>query len=128
VSTTLRVLTGQPGVAGDLVLPRVLVTSTNACILQSVIDGLNLWLGEWFLDQNDGFPWPQILGNPPNVKAAFAALRKFLLSVQGIVSVVVGGNYNSSKRALAFNYSAQLANGAILTGGSATPPSISGGN
>jgi hypothetical protein len=141
MTTTLRVVPtqanlatagplGTPGVVGDLVLPRVLVTATDACILQAVVDGIQLWQGEWFLDTTQGFPWLQkVLGvYPVNLPQVFDALRSFLLSVQGIVSVHVGGSYNSSTRALQYNYSAQLASGALLTGGSGAPPSLSGGS
>jgi hypothetical protein len=122
MATTLRTA------GGDMVLPRVIVTDFASCVQQSVIDGLNLWLGEWFLNTAVGFPWGQsVLGvKLVNTNQINALLRQFLLSVQGIVSVTATSSFNRLARQFSYSFWAQLNNGQILTGGSGTPVVISG--
>ncbi len=113
--------------SGDLVFPRVLVTDFASCILQQVKDGLALFQLEWFLDQNAGFPWVFLLGvKIVSTQQIETSLQQFLLSIPGIVSVTASSSFNRAARQFSYDYWAQLNNGQILTGGSATPPQISG--
>jgi hypothetical protein len=104
------------------------VTDVAQCIRQQVIDGLALWKSEYFLDQLAGFPWAQsVLGQKlVNTTQISALLRQFLLSIQGIVSVQATSIFNRAARQFSYSYWAQLDTGQILTGGSASPPVISG--
>jgi hypothetical protein len=114
--------------SGDLVIPRVIVTDFNTCVLQRVRDGLGLWALEWFLDQSAGFPWWRILGQK-NISATEAAafIRQFLLSVEGIVSVTATAMVNATARSFAYAFQAQLNSGAVLTGGSGQAFKVTGG-
>ena len=127
MSTTQRVEgsfvgTGPGGInvtLGDLVLPRQII-SGNAAIRQKIIDTLNLWRGEWFLNTSDGFPWAQEVLGTKQINAAFVGglLTKAILAIPGIATVTASANYNGSTRAFTYNFSAKLNSGAIITGGS----------
>jgi hypothetical protein len=104
---------------GDLEIPRVLVTDPGECARLQATQILNLWAGEWFLDQNVGFPWSSILGlKILNTAAIESLLKQAILSVTGVVSVVAQVNFNRVQRAFSYTFAATLNTGAILTGGS----------
>lgn len=96
--------------------------------LQTIVDGLALWQGEWFLDTNAGFPWAQrVFGvKNPNSTQIQALLRQFLLSVPSVVSVVASAFIDRVKRQFAYTFSATLNTGQTITGGSATPFQVTG--
>lgn len=108
-----------PVVLGDMVLPRVVVDG-NAAIRQKIIDTLNLWQGEWFLNTSDGFPWAQQVLGTKQINASFVGglITQALLQIQGVATVTASANFNSSTRAFTYNFSAKLNSGAIITGGS----------
>jgi hypothetical protein len=111
MSTTLRTATG------DLALPRVIVTDLASVTVQTIKDGLSLWLAEWFLDQNVGFPWLQkILGiKNPNPAKLGKYIRQFLLSVPGVFRVSSTAAYTAATRAFSYQFVANLDNGQIIT-------------
>lgn len=113
---------------GDLQLPRVVVTDFASCVLQSILDGLALWQGAWFLDTSAGFPWAQrVFGiKNPSTTQLSALFRQFLLSVPGVVSVTASANLNRAQRAFSYTFAATLNTGQVISGGSATPFTISG--
>lgn len=64
-----------------------LVNSPEA-VAQAVLTRLRLWLGEWFVDTQDGMPWnEQVLGKRggrnPN-----AAIRQRILGTEGVTAIV----------------------------------------
>lgn len=122
MSTTARTA------SGDLVLPRQIVTDFASCVRQAIIDGLSLWLGEWFLDTSVGFPWAQrIFGiKNPNQTQLQALFRQFLLSIAGVVAVVASVTINRPARQFSYSFVATLNNGQTITGGSGQPFTISG--
>lgn len=122
MSTTARTNTG------DLQLPRVIVTDFASCVLQSIKDALALWKGEWFLDQNAGFPWgQQVLGVKIVSTAQIEALlRQQLLAIQGVIRVTAKSVFNRALRNFAYTFTAYLSTGQQITGGSATPFVITG--
>ena len=124
MSTTARTTTG------DLVLPRVIVTDLASVARQTIIDGLSLWQGEWFLDQNTGFPWmQQVLGRKiVSTSAVESLLKTFLLSVPGVASVQASSTFNRQARSFAYTFAATLSDGTIITGGSGLPTAIQGGS
>ncbi len=122
MSTSLRT-TG-----GDLALPRVVVKDFNSVVLQSAIDALALWSQEWFLDQNVGTKWASVLGvKIVSTRQIEQMLQRVLLAVQGIISVTASSVFDRAKRNFAYTFTAGLNNGAILTGGSGTPFTVTGG-
>jgi hypothetical protein len=114
--------------SGDLQLPRVIVSDFNSVTLQTVIDRLNLWKGEWFLDLNAGFPWAQaVLGVvPANPTKISALLRQALLQVPGVKRVVARGTFNGSTRKFSYTFFAYLQNNALISGSDSSPPAITG--
>ena len=133
MSTTARTA------SGDLALPRVIVTDLARVVRQTIIDGLDLWLGEWFLDQGNpavppvaggpGFPWLQkILGIKTPQPARLAQLvTDFILTVQGVAAVTANATYNGGKRAFDYTFSANLDDGTILTRTNAGDINVAGG-
>ena len=107
LTTTLRTA------GGDLVIPRVIVTDRAAVARQKILDGLNLFKGEWFLNQLDGFPWFQSVFGVKLVNATQVAalLRKFLLGVPYVGSVVASSNFDRVRRNFDYNFNAFLTNG-----------------
>ena len=136
MSTTQRVEgsfvgTGPGGInvtLGDLVLPRQII-SGNAAIRQNLIDTLNLWRGEWFLNTSDGFPWAQEVLGTKQINAAFVGglITKALLGIQGVATVTANASFNGSTRNFDYSFTAKLNNGAFITGGSGAVAQIVGG-
>jgi hypothetical protein len=123
VSTTLRTS------GGDLVLPRVIITDPAACAVSAINDGLALWRGSFYLDLNAGFPWLQFLGQKiVSDNQIVAALKAFLMSVPGIVSVVATATFDRTARAFSYTYQATFNPDVIITGGSGQPAAISTGS
>ena len=103
----------------DLAIPRVLVADLPSCARQQAIDILSLWAGEWFLDQAVGFPWNSLMGlKILNTTQIDGLLKEAILSVQGVVSVTAQVLFNRAARAFSYSFTAQLATGDVLTGGS----------
>src|SRR5262249_39664490 len=62
--------------------------STEQYIAQSVKSRLLLILGEWYLDEDDGTPWPAILGiKPYDPATAEAAVRDRILGTIGVTAI-----------------------------------------
>ena len=122
MSTSARTLTG------DLALPRVVVTDLPSVVQQTIIDGFNLWKGEWFLDLNVGFPWFQeVLGRKiVSTSQVESLLRDFLLSVPGVATVQASSTFNRKARSFAYAFTATLNEGTVITGGSGLPTAIQG--
>lgn len=114
--------------SGDLALPRVVVTDLASVVCQSITDGLNLWQGEWFLNQDVGFPWmQQILGRKiVSTSAVETILKAFLLSVPGVATVQASSTFNRVARSFAYAFTATLNDGTNITGGSGLPTAIQG--
>lgn len=140
MSTSLRVQTTNVGIGsatlvgnnstlGDMVLPRKVVTSFNEVMRQKIIDVLQLWRGEWFLNTLDGFPWAQQVLGTKQINAAFVGglITKALLGIQGVATVTANASFNGSTRNFDYSFTAKLNNGAFITGGSGAVAQIVGG-
>ena len=111
----------------DLAIPRVRVTDLPNCARQQAIDILSLWQGEYFLSTQDGFPWQLLMGlKILNTTQIEGLLKEAILSVQGVVSVTAQVLFNRVARAFSYSFTAQLATGDVLTGGSNQAFSVSG--
>lgn len=117
MTTTLRTA------GGDLVIPRVIVTDFASVVRQTILDGLALFQGEWFLNQNDGFPWFQSVFGVKLTTAAQvdALLRAYLLGVPGVASVVAATVFNRALRLFSYTFQAFLSNSQTLNGSSSGP-------
>jgi hypothetical protein len=124
MTTTLRTA------SGDLVLPRVIVSDPIQVAAQTVRDGLNLWRGEWFLDQNAGFPWLMFLGQKiVNDGQLLNALRTFLLSVTGIVNVIAQATFDRVSRSFNYTYECKFNSNGVsgtIVGGTTSPATVQG--
>ena len=139
MSTSLRVqttsigsgsttLVSQNATLGDMVLPRVVVTDFNNVMRQKILDVLQLWQGEWFLNTLDGFPWAQQVLGTKQINAANVGglITKALLGIQGVATVTASATFNGSTRAFVYTFTAKLNNGAFITGGSGPVAQIVG--
>ena len=105
-----------------------MVTDLPSVVRQTIIDGFNLWKGEWFLDLNVGFPWFQeVLGRKiVSTSQVESLLRDFLLSVPGVATVQASSTFNRKARSFAYAFTATLNEGTVITGGSGLPTAIQG--
>lgn len=121
--------------SGDLLFPTLgsgqsaLVTDPGEQCAITLQDKLSFWLGEWFLDTSQGVPWLQVLGiKNPNVNAIRAMLRSIIQGTPPVVSVdELQALYTPSRRSFAYTFSASLATGQVLTGGTGQPFVVSAG-
>lgn len=84
-------------------------------VRQQLLIKLKLWTGEWFLDTEFGTPYLQsILGKQLTLSGAIAALRKSILEVSGVRSILaLTFNYQASARTLTVNFSADTPYGIV---------------
>jgi len=122
--------------SGDLLFPTLgsgqsaLVTDPGAQCAITLQDKLSFWLGEWFLDTSQGVPWLQVLGiKNPNVSAIRAMLRSIIEGTPPVVSVnELSAVFTPARRSFAYQFSATLASGQVLTGGTGQPFIVSAGS
>ena len=88
-------------------------------VMQSCRIAIQMFTGEWFLNQGVGIPyWKAILGFKPSVavRAAQLAVRSELSQVSGVVQVTrVDVVYNGTTRSLSITWQ-------VKTGEGETPP------
>ncbi len=58
-----------------------------AAAAQAVLTRLQLWLGEWFLDQTDGMPFQQAVLGKHTQASIEPALRARILETPGVLSI-----------------------------------------
>lgn len=63
-----------------------------AAVAQAVQTSLLLWLGEWYLDLNDGTPYPEGVIGKHDQATADATIVSRINQVQGVIDIV---NYES---------------------------------
>jgi hypothetical protein len=105
--------------------------STNN-ILQSIIQRLSFFLGEWFLNNTEGVPWfQQILVKGPNQSAIDGILKNVILGTLGVTGL---SSYsftpNLTGRTLAVTFSVTTTSGPVDYSGtiSASSSTSSAGN
>lgn len=103
---------------GDLVLtsdaPNAPQGATNP-VLQDVLQRINFFLGEWFLDNTQGVPWfQQILVKNPDQAKIDALILNTILGTPGILTVTsYSFTPNFAQRTLTVSFSAQATSGPI---------------
>ena len=107
------------GPTNDLVLTNgdlTLVTG-SAAIAQNVLQQLQFFLGEWFLDNTQGVGWFQdILVKTPNLDVVNATIQNTILAVPGIIQLLAFTlQYTNSTRQLAIAFQAQCTNGETIS-------------
>ena len=87
--------------AGDMLFGHQLqdfFIDDSLAVAQAVKTRLALWLGEWYLDLEDGTPWQNgILGKGTDVTAD-ALLRRRILETEGVVEIVDGTYFSTLDR------------------------------
>ena len=119
---------------GDVVMPKIgsgvaaILTDPVQCSALRIQNGLQFWSRNWKLDQNQGFPWQQILANKnPNLIAASNKLKSaiLLLGAPVVISVPsVQMAFNTTLRNLVYTFQALANSGAQLIGGSQGPDGL----
>ncbi|HXN32722.1 MAG TPA: hypothetical protein VN894_12705 [Polyangiaceae bacterium] len=117
-----------------MILPKIgsgvsaILTDPVQCAALRIQNGLQLWLGNWKLDQSQGFPWQQILANKnPNLVAASNKLKSaiLLLGAPVVISVPsVQMAFNTTIRNLVYAFTALAATGQQIIGGSNGPAGL----
>ncbi len=104
----------------DIAVPMAIATDPTTCAAIKLNDSLNLGLGEWFIDTQQGIPYVQtILGKKnPNINQIRGIFRSAILQTPGITSIrELNVNYNPGARTLVYDFAAVNNVGAIILGG-----------
>lgn len=82
---------------------------------QRVIQRLQFFQGEWFLDRSQGIPYFQeIFGKGVQVSAVSAIFKNEILSVTGVIELLSFElDYNPTERGLVVNFSARSVSGVL---------------
>ena len=57
-------------------------------VAQAVMTRLNLWLGEWFIDQTEGTPYQQAALGKHTRQSIEPAIRSRILETQGVTAIL----------------------------------------
>ena len=77
------------------------LVNSPACVAQLIGTRLNLWEGEWFLDQTAGMPWMQNVIGRHTAAEYDQAIREHVLETQGVTGLVsYSSRYDSATRTL----------------------------
>lgn len=84
-------------------------------VRQQLLIKLRLWTGEWFLDTEFGTPYLQsVLGKQLTLSGAVAAIRKSILEVDGVRSLVAFSyKFDNAARKLNITFEADTPYGII---------------
>ena len=104
---------------GDYTIGKAWLVNSPACVQQAVLTRLKLFLGEWFVDTEDGTPWlTQVLGERTKLTTD-SAIQTRVLGTPGVTSIV---SYQSTFDGAARSISVQMT---VLTAYSTTAVPIS---
>lgn len=107
------------GSKNDLVLTNGDLTFCrgSSAIAQDVLQQLQMFLGEWFLDTSKGIPWLQsILVKSPNLNVINATLQNAICNVNGVSQLVAFNyTYNNATRELSITFQAKCVNGQVIS-------------
>lgn len=107
----------------DLDLPIRWIRGAEA-IAQRILVRLRWFKGEWFLDENQGIPYFQVLlgVKSPDIALVSGLLRRAILSTPGVARVQsLDLSYDSSTREASLAFVAETDDGAMLTYASDSP-------
>ena len=102
----------------------VLVPSNSAAeFAQELNARFGFGKGEWFLDQNQGFPWfGAVLVKNPDTKALASLFRNTILATPGAKAVLsLPVSFNATTRVLSWSAQVQHQTGSYVVGGYGQP-------
>jgi hypothetical protein len=105
-----------PGNDLDLTGHRLRLVTGEQAIEQNLRVRLRFFLGEWFLDTQQGIPyWRDIFIKGPNLLLIRSIFRNAILNTEGISEVTsITATLNSAERRLYLNFAATMDTGATL--------------
>ena len=108
----------------DLTARGLQITSdVQTLAIQDIRGRLLLWLGEWFLDVRQGFPWLEVVFvGRPDIRIIGQLLRRAISTspfVEKLAGVEV--SFDKAAREFSFAFNAQLTDGTVLEVGEGTP-------
>ncbi len=114
-------------VNNDLILTSDAQAGGTNPILQSIIQRLSFFLGEWFLDNTQGVPWfQQILIKGPSQSNIDAVLKNTILGTLGVTGLsAYTFTPNFAERTLAVTFSATTTSGPVNYSGTISASSSS---
>lgn len=85
----------------------------SSAIAQDVLQQLQVFLGEWFLNTSLGLPWlQQILVKQPNIDVIDGLIQNAILAVDGIDQLITYNyTFDSPSRTLSITFQATTYNG-----------------
>lgn len=97
---------------GDLVL-----LDADEAIAQSLRISLRMFLGEWFLNTDEGIPYIQsIFTKAPRISIITTVLRRAILAVPGVEEIkTFDVQFNAAARQLSVSFDARITDGGTLT-------------
>ena len=113
-------------IVGDLQLQNGTVRFTSTLreeVAQQLYTRFNFFLGEWFLDPTQGFPWFQsVLGVKTPIGIVQQLLRRVIISCPGVASLQGFSMSNDTiHRTATVKFNCLLADGTVLTSDSFQP-------
>jgi len=121
VLTTMEsthVMTADNPVISDLrlVAGHLSFFSGSNAISQKVKARLSFFKGEWFLDQNEGFPyWEDVLVNNPSMSKIYELFRRVISESPGVASLdSLDVSFDSVTRRLSVDFSLITDDGQIV--------------
>ena len=80
------------------------LVDSPACVAQAVLTRLNLWIGQWYLDNTVGMPWlTEVIGI--NTGPFYdTTIQQYILATQGVSQIQgYSSSLNRATRSLAIN-------------------------
>lgn len=113
---------------GDIAIPLAIVTDPATLARNKVIDQFNLWQGEWFADQLQGFPWVQrvFAGKRLSMTQLRSLLHRSILQAPGVISVTDLVLTKNAAGAVNYVFEAMLNTGDVVVGGAGAPYLVPG--
>jgi hypothetical protein len=77
------------------------LVNSPACVAQAVLTRLNLWRGQWYLDNTAGMPWLQNVIGVNTGPFYDTAIQQYILATQGVSQIQgYSSSLNRATRAL----------------------------
>ena len=100
-----------------------ITTDLQTLAIQTIRGRVLMFLGEWFLDTRQGFPWFEIVFvKAPDLQVIRLLLRQAILTAPMVASLSKSEvAFDPSTRILTYSFEAKLNDGSSVTFGEGTP-------